>query len=44
MIATPSPTHPAIVREALEARKHVFVEKPLAFTVKEAEELVTLSR
>ncbi|MDC6353151.1 MULTISPECIES: Gfo/Idh/MocA family protein [Robiginitalea] len=36
-------THAAIVREALDAGCHVFVEKPLALTVEEARELVDLA-
>ena len=43
-IATPAATHPTLVKEALEAGKHVFVEKPLAFSQGEAEELVDLAR
>ncbi|MBC7318737.1 Gfo/Idh/MocA family oxidoreductase, partial [Candidatus Bipolaricaulota bacterium] len=42
-IATPAATHAVLVREALRAGKHVFVEKPLAFTKAEAEELVALA-
>lgn len=37
-------THAAYVKAGLEANAHVFVEKPLALTVKEAEELVQLAR
>lgn len=43
-IATPAATHYQIAKEALEAEKHVFVEKPLAFSKAEAEELVALAR
>jgi len=43
-IATPAATHPALVKEALQAGKHVFVEKPLAFSQGEAKELVGLAR
>ncbi|NJD54791.1 MAG: Gfo/Idh/MocA family oxidoreductase [Nitrospirae bacterium] len=39
-IATPVFTHYKLVREALDAGKHVLVEKPLTATVKEAEKLV----
>jgi predicted dehydrogenase len=40
IIATPIGTHYQLAREALEAGKHVLVEKPLAATVSEAECLV----
>ncbi len=39
MIATPAATHGALVKRALEAGKHVFVEKPLCLDVAEAEAL-----
>jgi predicted dehydrogenase len=42
-IATPIGTHYGLAREALEAGKHVFVEKPLAASVEEGEELVRLA-
>jgi predicted dehydrogenase len=44
VIATPAATHYAIAKEALESGKHVFVEKPLALSAREAEELVELAR
>jgi len=43
-IATPAATHFQLTKEALTAEKHVFVEKPLAFSKVEAEELVNLAR
>jgi len=43
-IATPAATHYALVKEALEHDKHVLVEKPLALSTTEAEELVALAR
>ena len=42
-IATPPHTHYALVRAALEAGKHVLVEKPLARTADEAAELMELA-
>lgn len=39
-VATPVRTHYHIAAEALSAGKHVFVEKPLASSVQEAEELI----
>jgi predicted dehydrogenase len=43
LIATPAHTHAALVKHALLAGKHVFVEKPLATTLNEADELVALA-
>jgi UDP-2-acetamido-3-amino-2,3-dideoxy-glucuronate N-acetyltransferase len=43
VIATPAVTHYPMAKEALLADKNVFVEKPLALTVKEGEELVELA-
>jgi len=42
-IATPVPTHHALAKQALEAGKHVFVEKPPAMRGEEMEELVALA-
>jgi predicted dehydrogenase len=43
VIATPVPTHYDLARRALEAGKHVFVEKPPAMRASEMDELVTLA-
>lgn len=43
VIATPPATHGRLVRNALEADKHVFVEKPLCLDVDEAKELNSLA-
>ncbi len=43
VVASPVRTHFPLAKEALEADKHVFVEKPLTASVAEAEELVTLA-
>jgi predicted dehydrogenase len=43
-IATPPFLHYEQVRQALAAGKHVICEKPLAMTVKQADELVALAR
>ncbi len=43
VIATPVPTHYALAKQALEAGKHVFVEKPPAMRGDEMEELVALA-
>jgi predicted dehydrogenase len=44
VIATPVPTHHTLARQALEAGKHVFVEKPPAMRGEEMEELVALAQ
>ncbi len=44
LVATPVPTHFELARKALQAGKHVFVEKPPAMKGEEMEELVALAR
>jgi predicted dehydrogenase len=43
VIATPASTHQSLVRTALEAGRHVLVEKPMALDVKGCEELCGLA-
>jgi predicted dehydrogenase len=43
VIATPVPTHYSLAKQALQAGKHVFVEKPPAMRGDEMEELVALA-
>jgi len=43
VIATPVPTHYALAKRALDAGKHVFVEKPPAMRAAEMDELVALA-
>jgi predicted dehydrogenase len=43
VISTPTQTHFELTKAALNAGKHVFVEKPLAGSLDEAEELVELA-
>lgn len=44
VIATPTRTHYALARKALENGLHVFTEKPMATSVSECEELIRLSK
>ena len=44
VIATPAPTHAALVQQALQAGKHVFVEKPIALSVADAQRCIELAR
>lgn len=43
-IATPTQTHYEVAKQALQAAKHVLVEKPIAVTCDEGRELVELAR
>ena len=44
VIAAPAARHFSLAKQALEAGKDVFVEKPLALRVEDGEDLVTLAR
>jgi len=44
VIATPVATHFDLAMEALKAGKHILVEKPLATSVREVEEIATLAQ
>ncbi|PQP32718.1 oxidoreductase, partial [Desulfobacteraceae bacterium SEEP-SAG10] len=43
VVATPAESHFAVVQKALSAGRHVFVEKPLALTETEGQQLVKLA-
>ena len=43
VIAAPAVQHYTLAKQALEANKHVFVEKPLSLKVEEAQELCVLA-
>jgi len=43
VVATPVPTHYALAKQALEAGKHVLVEKPPAMKAEEIDELVAIA-
>ncbi len=43
IVATPASTHFQLAKAALKAGKHVFVEKPLAMSTIEADELIALA-
>ncbi len=43
VVATPVVTHAELAKQALVAGKHVFVEKPIALSAHEAEEVVAVS-
>lgn len=44
VIATPASEHAGMARRALRAEKHVLVEKPLALSTQDAEDLFSLAR
>jgi predicted dehydrogenase len=43
VVATSAPSHHAVAKQAIEAGKHVYVEKPLTLKSSDAEELVRLA-
>ena len=43
-IVVPTKTHFAVARQALEAGKHVLIEKPITSTIEEADELLALAK
>lgn len=44
VLATPNPTHFALAKEALQAGKHVLVDKPFTTTTAEADALIELAQ
>ena len=42
-VVTPTSTHTEIAKKLLEAKKHVFVEKPMTYNSKEGEELAKIA-
>ena len=42
-VVTPTSTHSQIAKKLLEAKKHVFVEKPLTYQSQDGEELAKLA-
>ena len=44
IISTPAASHFSLAKQVLEAGKHVFVEKPLATTVEDAERVAAVAR
>lgn len=44
VLATPAVTHAVLASRALQAGKHVLVEKPLALTVEDARQIVEIAR
>src|SRR5439155_24162646 len=44
VVASPNTTHFPIAKQALEAGRHVVIDKPIAVTVEEADELIRVAR
>lgn len=44
IIATPSKLHADLAKQAMEAGKHVMLEKPMALSLRDAESIVSLAR
>lgn len=44
LIATPAATHHSLIKQSLLCGKDVFTEKPLAMTVKDGEDLISLAK
>ncbi len=44
LIVTPTKSHYKLAKDSLLAKKHVFIEKPITYSVKEAKELTTLAK
>ncbi|MBR5954427.1 MAG: Gfo/Idh/MocA family oxidoreductase [Methanobrevibacter sp.] len=43
-VCVPTTLHHAVVMEAIKNKKHVLIEKPIAFTLKEAEEMIAAAK
>ncbi|MEO5904792.1 MAG: Gfo/Idh/MocA family oxidoreductase [Gemmatimonadaceae bacterium] len=43
-IVVPTPAHYAVARAALEAGKHVFIEKPITATLEQADEILDIAK
>ncbi len=44
IITTPNYTHLEVLRVAMESKKHIFLEKPMATTIEDAQEILRLSK
>lgn len=43
-IVVPTPAHHAVAKAAIDAGKHVFIEKPITVTLEQADELIALAK